>query len=66
MIRLGMVDVTTTGGIQDNLQRERRLAELSAAVHMSPYHFATPLYNDGRATGCRPRQSGFGPTTSQR
>ncbi|PYO04481.1 MAG: hypothetical protein DMD75_31340 [Candidatus Rokuibacteriota bacterium] len=26
--------------IQENLQRELRLAELSALVHMSPYHFA--------------------------
>ena len=26
--------------IQENLQRELRLVELSALVHMSPYHFA--------------------------
>jgi len=26
--------------IQENLQQELRLAELSALVHMSPYHFA--------------------------
>ena len=26
--------------VQENLQRELRLAELSAFVHMSPYHFA--------------------------
>jgi hypothetical protein len=26
--------------IQDNVQREVRLAELSAVVHMSPYHFS--------------------------
>ena len=26
--------------IQENLQRELRLTELSAFVHMSPYHFA--------------------------
>ena len=26
--------------VQENLQRELRLAELSALVHMSPYHFA--------------------------
>ena len=26
--------------VQENLQRDLRLAELSALVHMSPYHFA--------------------------
>src|SRR5215813_9929057 len=34
--------------IQSNLHRELRLAELSAVVHMSPYHFAR-LFK--RATG---------------
>jgi len=29
-----------TAYIDENLQRELRLAELSAVVHMSPYHFA--------------------------
>src|SRR2546426_12436610 len=29
-----------TQHVQENLQRELRLAELSALVHMSPYHFA--------------------------
>ena len=48
-----MVDVTAPRGelpayrlrrvvqyIQDNVERELPLAELSAVVHMSPYHFA--------------------------
>jgi len=48
-----MVDMTATRGelpayrlrrvvqyIQDNVERELPLAELSAVVHMSPYHFA--------------------------
>jgi len=61
-----MADVTTTGGelpayrvrrvaqyIQDNLQRELRLAELSAVVHMSPYHFAR-LFK--RSTGVPPHR----------
>ena len=61
-----MADVTTTGGelpayrvrrvaqyIQDNLQRELRLAELSAVVHMSPYHFAR-LFK--RSTGVSPHR----------
>src|SRR5213595_1069568 len=29
-----------TAYIDENLRRELRLAELSAVVHMSPYHFA--------------------------
>jgi len=37
--------------IQSNLHRELRLAELSAVVHMSPYHFAR-LFK--RATGVSP------------
>jgi len=66
VIRAAMADVTTTGGelpayrvrrvaqyIQDNLQRELRLAELSAVVHMSPYHFAR-LFK--RSTGVPPHR----------
>src|SRR5205809_8049769 len=37
--------------IQSNLHRELPLAELSAVVHMSPYHFARPFK---RATGVSP------------
>ena len=61
-----MADVTTTGGglpvyrvrrvaqyIQENLRRELRLAELSAVVHMSPYHFAR-LFK--RSTGVPPHR----------
>jgi AraC family transcriptional regulator len=39
--------------IQENLQRELRLAELSALVHMSPYHFAR-LFR--RSTGVPPHK----------
>jgi len=39
--------------IEDNLQRELRLAELSALVHMSPYHFAR-LFR--RSTGVPPHR----------
>jgi len=39
--------------IQENLQRELRLAELSAFVHMSPYHFAR-LFR--RSTGMPPHK----------
>ena len=39
--------------IQENLQRELRLAELSALVHMSPYHFAR-LFK--RSTGVPPHR----------
>jgi len=39
--------------IQENLQRELRLAELSALVHMSPYHFAR-LFK--RSTGVPPHK----------
>ncbi len=39
--------------IQENLQRELRLAELSALVHMSPYHFAR-LFR--RSTGVPPHR----------
>src|SRR5437899_8938544 len=39
--------------IQDNLQRELRLAELSAVVHMSPCHFAR-LFK--RSTGVPPHR----------
>jgi len=61
-----MADMTTAGGelpayrvrrvaqyIQDNVQRELRLAELSAVVHMSPYHFAR-LFK--RSTGVPPHR----------
>ncbi|PYM37164.1 MAG: hypothetical protein DME17_08235 [Candidatus Rokuibacteriota bacterium] len=39
--------------IQDNLQRELRLAELSELVHMSPFHFAR-LFK--RSTGASPHR----------
>ncbi len=39
--------------IQENLQQELRLAELSALVHMSPYHFAR-LFK--RSTGVPPHR----------
>jgi AraC family transcriptional regulator len=39
--------------IQENLQRQLRLAELSALVHMSPYHFAR-LFK--RSTGVPPHK----------
>jgi len=39
--------------IEENLQRELRLAELSALVHMSPYHFAR-LFR--RSTGVPPHR----------
>ena len=39
--------------IQENLQRELPLAELSALVHMSPYHFAR-LFT--RSTGAPPHK----------
>jgi len=39
--------------IQEHLQRELRLPELSALVHMSPYHFAR-LFK--RSTGVPPHQ----------
>jgi AraC family transcriptional regulator len=61
-----MIDVTRTGGelpafrlrrvaeyIQENLRRELPLAELSAVVHMSPYHFAR-LFK--RSTGVSPHR----------
>jgi AraC family transcriptional regulator len=66
MNQIAMADVTTTGCelpayrlrrvaqyIQDNLRRELRLAELSALVHMSPYHFAR-LFK--RTTGVPPHR----------
>src|SRR5260370_37070289 len=66
MNHLAMAEMTTTGGelpayrlrrvaqyIHDNLQRELRLADLSAVVHMSPYHFAR-LFK--RSTGVPPHQ----------
>ena len=39
--------------VQENLHRELRLAELSALVHMSPYHFAR-LFK--RSTGVPPHR----------
>src|SRR3989449_3792679 len=42
-----------TQHVQENLQRELRLAELSALVHMSPYHFAR-LFK--RSTGVPPHR----------
>jgi AraC family transcriptional regulator len=39
--------------IQDNLRRDLPIAELSAVVHMSPYHFAR-LFK--RSTGVPPHQ----------
>jgi AraC-like DNA-binding protein len=42
-----------TQHIQENLQRELRLAELSGLVHMSPYHFAR-LFK--RTTGVPPHR----------
>jgi AraC family transcriptional regulator len=39
--------------IQENLRRELKLAELSAVVHMSPYHFAR-LFK--RTTGVPPHR----------
>ena len=39
--------------VQENLHRELRLAELSALVHMSPYHFAR-LFK--RSTGVAPHR----------
>src|SRR5439155_1799333 len=39
--------------VQENLQRELRLADLSALVHMSPYHFAR-LFK--RSTGLPPHR----------
>ena len=39
--------------IQDNLHQELRLAELSALVHMSPYHFAR-LFK--QSTGASPHR----------
>jgi len=42
-----------TAYIDENLQRELRLAELSAVVHMSPYHFAR-LFK--RSTGVPPHR----------
>src|SRR3989454_1920870 len=39
--------------VQENLQRDLRLAELSALVHMSPYHFAR-LFK--RSTGVPPHR----------
>ena len=66
MNHVAMAQMTTTGGelpayrlrrvaqyIHDNLQRELRLADLSAVVHMSPYHFAR-LFK--RSTGVPPHQ----------
>ena len=66
MNHAAMADVTTTGGelpayrvrrvaqyIRENLRRELRLAELSAVVHMSPYHFAR-LFK--RSTGVPPHR----------
>ncbi len=66
MNHLAMADVPTTGGelpayrlrrvaeyIQENAGRELRLAELSAVVHMSPYHFAR-LFK--RSTGVSPHR----------
>ena len=53
MNHVAMAQMTTTGGelpayrlrrvaqhIRENLQQELRLADLSAVVHMSPFHFA--------------------------
>src|SRR5213594_3658070 len=42
-----------TAYIDENLRRELRLAELSAVVHMSPYHFAR-LFK--RSTGVPPHR----------
>jgi len=42
-----------TAYIEDNLRRALRLAELSAVVHMSPYHFAR-LFR--RSTGRPPHR----------
>src|SRR2546428_11229474 len=42
-----------TAYIDENLRRELRLAELSAVVHMSPYHFAR-LFK--RSTGVSPHR----------
>jgi len=42
-----------TQHIEENLQQELRLAELSALVHMSPYHFAR-LFK--RSTGVPPHR----------
>jgi AraC family transcriptional regulator len=66
MNHVAMAQMTTTGGelpayrlrrvaqyMHDNLQRELRLADLSAVVHMSPYHFAR-LFK--RSTGVPPHQ----------
>ena len=66
MNHVATAPMTTTGGelpayrlrrvaqyIQDNLRRELRLAELSAVVHMSPYHFAR-LFK--RSTGVSPHR----------
>ena len=66
MNHVAMAQMTTTGGelpayrlrrvaqyIHDNPQRELRLADLSAVVHMSPYHFAR-LFK--RSTGVPPHQ----------
>ena len=66
MNHVAMAQMTTTGGelpayrlrrvaqhIRENLQQELRLADLSAVVHMSPYHFAR-LFK--RSTGVPPHQ----------
>src|SRR5467141_414126 len=66
MNHVAMAQMTTTGGelpayrlrrvaqyIHDNLQRELRLADLGALVHMSPYHFAR-LFK--RSTGVPPHR----------
>src|SRR2546425_2003878 len=42
-----------TAYIDGNLQRELRLAELSAVVHMSPFHFARLF---ARSTGVPPHR----------
>jgi len=42
-----------TAYIDENLRRELRLAELSAVVHMSPYHFARHFK---RSTGVSPHR----------
>src|SRR5256886_17092657 len=66
MNHVAMAQMTTTGGelpayrlrrvaqhIRENLQQELRLADLSAVVHMSPFHFAR-LFK--RSTGVPPHQ----------
>ena len=49
--------------VQENLAGELRLAELSALVHMSPFHFAR-LFR--KSTGVTPRDTaGLGPRSAR-